>query len=159
MWKMSKGAAELQRLVTELGLEDLVQFRQSISDAERADLLQKALAVVYTPDREHFGIVPLEAMYAGTPVVAVASGGPMETIQDGVTGFVADRDESKESSHAAMYSAPVTVSEKLSDEDGWITIGSKKKAKVNGTMKLAIRDKTKVSWMKPCVNEQGKISD
>lgn len=38
----------------------LVSFRPSISDAERAALLQDALCVIYTPDREHFGIVPLE---------------------------------------------------------------------------------------------------
>jgi hypothetical protein len=43
---------------------------------------------VYTPDKEHFGIVPLEAMYAGTPVVAVNSGGPTETVVDGNTGYL-----------------------------------------------------------------------
>jgi hypothetical protein len=40
--------------------DPLVSFRPSISDAERAQLLQDALCVLYTPDREHFGIVPLE---------------------------------------------------------------------------------------------------
>ena len=34
-------------------------------------------------DNEHFGIVPLESMYVGTPVIAVASGGPLETIVPG----------------------------------------------------------------------------
>lgn len=65
-----------------------VDFRLDISDADRATLFQTALCVVYTPDKEHFGIVPLEAMYAGTPVLAVNSGGPMETVKDGETGFL-----------------------------------------------------------------------
>jgi alpha-1,3/alpha-1,6-mannosyltransferase len=47
-----------------------------------------ASALLYTPAREHFGIVPIEAMSMGTPVVAVASAGPLETISDGHTGFL-----------------------------------------------------------------------
>jgi alpha-1,3/alpha-1,6-mannosyltransferase len=37
---------------------------------------------------EHFGMVPLEAMAAQRPVVACASGGPVESIVDGVTGYL-----------------------------------------------------------------------
>ena len=77
---------ELGRLAKELGVS--VDFRLDITDAERATLFQTALCVVYTPDKEHFGIVPLEAMFAGTPVLAVSSGGPLETIRDGETGFL-----------------------------------------------------------------------
>lgn len=40
------------------------------------------VALLYTPSNEHFGIVPLEAMAAGKVVVAVNSGGPMETVWD-----------------------------------------------------------------------------
>lgn len=65
-----------------------VSFQHSISDETRANLLRTARAVVYTPDKEHFGIVPLEAMYAGTPVIAVNSGGPTETVRHEETGFL-----------------------------------------------------------------------
>jgi glycosyltransferase involved in cell wall biosynthesis len=81
---------ELQSQAQQLGLSDCISFQPSISDATRATLLQEALAVLYTPDREHFGIVPLEAMYAGSPVLAVASGGPLETVLDGKTGFLCE---------------------------------------------------------------------
>lgn len=79
---------ELGKLAQDLDV--VVEFRLDISDAERATLFQTALCVVYTPDKEHFGIVPLEAMYAGTPVLAVNSGGPTETVKDGETGFLRD---------------------------------------------------------------------
>jgi alpha-1,3/alpha-1,6-mannosyltransferase len=44
--------------------------------------------VVHTAPDEPFGYVPIEAMAAARPVVAVNSGGPLETIIDGVTGFL-----------------------------------------------------------------------
>ena len=51
-------------------------------------------ALLYTPSGEHFGIVPIEAMYVGTPVIAVNDGaGPTETVQDGKTGFLCKSDE------------------------------------------------------------------
>ena len=39
---------------------------------------------------EHFGLVPLEAMAYGKPVVACNSGGPTESIADGSTGFLCE---------------------------------------------------------------------
>jgi alpha-1,3/alpha-1,6-mannosyltransferase len=82
--------AELGLTADKLDLTAHVTFLHSISDAKRASLLRTATAVIYTPENEHFGIVPLEAMYAGTPVVAVRSGGPVETVVDGKTGFLCE---------------------------------------------------------------------
>jgi alpha-1,3/alpha-1,6-mannosyltransferase len=79
---------ELRKLAQQLCIDTSIHFRPSISDSERAELLQTAVCIVYTPHLEHFGIVPLESMYAGRPVLAVKSGGPMETIIDGTTGFL-----------------------------------------------------------------------
>jgi alpha-1,3/alpha-1,6-mannosyltransferase len=91
---------ELQQLKEDLGVQ--VDFRLDISDEERATLFQTALCVVYTPDKEHFGIVPLEAMYAGTPVLAVNSGGPTETVLDNITGLL--RDPTPEAFGEALFS-------------------------------------------------------
>lgn len=65
-----------------------VIFVPSFSLPQRSWLLENSACLVYTPSNEHFGIVPLEAMLSGVPVVAVASGGPIETIIDGKTGFL-----------------------------------------------------------------------
>lgn len=59
-------------------------------------LLRSALLLLYTPANEHFGIVPLEAMLARTPVLAVNSGGPLETVVEGRTGFLrGDHDDTE----------------------------------------------------------------
>eukprot|EP00088_Acartia_fossae_P016935 TRINITY_DN1954_c0_g1_i4.p1 TRINITY_DN1954_c0_g1~~TRINITY_DN1954_c0_g1_i4.p1 ORF type:complete len:430 (-),score=71.82 TRINITY_DN1954_c0_g1_i4:352-1641(-) len=79
---------ELDNLVVKLGIRDQVEFLRSPSDQEKLWLLRNALTLIYTPDNEHFGIVPLESMYCETPVIAVNSGGPTETVSDGYTGWL-----------------------------------------------------------------------
>lgn len=79
---------ELRQLAQQAGVADAVRFLPSFSDRQRALLLAACVGVLYTPQREHFGIVPLEAMAAGRPVVACNSGGPTESVADGATGFL-----------------------------------------------------------------------
>ncbi|KAG6977280.1 hypothetical protein JG688_00000515 [Phytophthora aleatoria] len=82
---------ELQDVAAKHGLEEHVEFRTSVSNFMKLELLRQAHAILYTPDREHFGIVPVEAMACGTPVIAVSSGGPLESIADGETGFLCEQ--------------------------------------------------------------------
>lgn len=67
-----------------------VFFLLSIPHELKARLLNTATMLVYTPSDEHFGIVPLEAMVAGVPVLATNTGGPLETVYDGQTGWLCD---------------------------------------------------------------------
>ena len=62
------------------GVIDDVIFLKSISNELRSLLLKTADILLYTPENEHFGIVPVEAMYCGTIVIACNSGGPTESI-------------------------------------------------------------------------------
>lgn len=79
---------ELTDLAAELDIEDKVTFMKSPKDIEKVSLLYNCKALIYTPSNEHFGIVPLEAMYYRKPVIAVNSGGPTETVVNEVTGFL-----------------------------------------------------------------------
>lgn len=69
-----------------------VRLVASFSDAQRGGLLAAACGVLYTPAGEHFGIVPLEAMAARRPVIAANSGGPLESVAHGRTGFLCEPD-------------------------------------------------------------------
>lgn len=81
---------ELKELAAQLHVEDCVTFLRSPSDSQKVALLRGSTAVLYTPSREHFGIVPIEAMYCCSPVIAVNSGGPLESVADGETGFLCE---------------------------------------------------------------------
>nr|GMC73701.1 alpha-1,3/1,6-mannosyltransferase ALG2 [Ipomoea batatas]GMD04526.1 alpha-1,3/1,6-mannosyltransferase ALG2 [Ipomoea batatas] len=81
---------ELKFLAEREGVSNRVRFITSCSTAERNVLLAECLCVLYTPKDEHFGIVPLEAMAAYKPVIACNSGGPVETVKNGETGFLCD---------------------------------------------------------------------
>ena len=65
-----------------------VVFLLSVPDELKRRLLHSASLLIYTPENEHFGIVPIESMLAGVPVLATNSGGPLETIYDGRTGWL-----------------------------------------------------------------------
>mmetsp|Transcript_6919 Transcript_6919/g.27040 ORF Transcript_6919/g.27040 Transcript_6919/m.27040 type:complete len:266 (-) Transcript_6919:2706-3503(-) len=101
---------QLKRDAYDLRVHQEVIMLPSISSEEKEILLSKCLCVLYTPVNEHFGIVPLEAMAAGKPVLACNSGGPVETIIDGTTGFVCSPlPEDFSSAMEKIYSSPMVA--------------------------------------------------
>jgi alpha-1,3/alpha-1,6-mannosyltransferase len=80
--------AALQESARRHRLERQVVFLKSLPKEEILALLAHCFGLVHTATHEHFGYVPLEAMAAGRPVVVANTGGPAETVVDGVTGLV-----------------------------------------------------------------------
>ena len=71
--------------------DPLVDYIGEISDAEKGDFLGNAAAVLCPYDwPEPFGLVLIEALACGTPVLAYRRGSIPEIIEDGVTGFICE---------------------------------------------------------------------
>ena len=66
------------------------EFRSGVSDEELARLLARARAFIF-PGEEDFGIMPLEAMASGTPVIAYGRGGAVETVGRGASAEALER--------------------------------------------------------------------
>jgi glycosyltransferase involved in cell wall biosynthesis len=65
-----------------------IRFQLDPTTSQLWDLYSRCYTLLYTPLNEDWGIVPIEAMAFGKPVIAVNSGGPKETILHGKTGYL-----------------------------------------------------------------------
>lgn len=92
---IGKGPEEesLKKLVKELKIQDKIKFLNEVNDKILKEAYAKAKIILYTPIREPFGIIPIESMASGTPIIAINEGGPKETIVNGKTGFLVKADE------------------------------------------------------------------
>lgn len=80
-------AIRLRRLADELGVADRTIFRGQLPRSAMPAFLRSCAAVLCTPWYEPFGIVPLEAMACGVPVVVAAVGGLQDSVADNLTGL------------------------------------------------------------------------
>jgi glycosyltransferase involved in cell wall biosynthesis len=78
----------LRDLAEQLAVADRVDLRGSLGRRDVAALMRSADVVVCCPWYEPFGIVPVEAMACGVPVVGSSVGGLLDTICDGSTGLL-----------------------------------------------------------------------
>lgn len=110
------------------GLTGLVRFEEAPSLADLIALYQQAVCLLLSSDEEGFGMVMIEAMACGAPVIATRCGGPEGVITDEVDGFLVDRDDapamaerlarlSQTPGHAAAMgqAARATVERRFSD--------------------------------------------
>jgi glycosyltransferase involved in cell wall biosynthesis len=92
---LGSGAEEpdLKSLAKELGVAERIHYPGTVDNPE--EYLNKADVLVHASHYEAFGLVLLEAMACGKPVVCFNDGGPAEVAVDGLNGLVVERDDLK----------------------------------------------------------------
>jgi len=99
------GDAEVRRLselAAEVDVADRVFFHGIVPHPEMPALLRSADVVACVPSRDSFGLVALEAMACGVPVVASAAGGFVDTVVDDVTGRLVSPDQPRDCAEAIL---------------------------------------------------------
>lgn len=86
-----KDKEKLQKLTSELNLKEHTEWTGSLTQDEVVDQMQRSQAFILTSRFEAFGVVFIEAMACGLPVIATDSGGPPEII-DNKTGLIAENE-------------------------------------------------------------------
>lgn len=81
---------ELRCMAKERGVDLTITYRPS--QPELANLYRQALALVFVSIMEPFGLVAIEAMASGTPVIGIKEAAVRESVIDGATGILVDRD-------------------------------------------------------------------
>lgn len=85
---VASGGSQMQALRALAGKASNIIFKGWSSDEELINLIAHALACIYIPQDEDFGMSAIESMAAGKPVIGVAEGGMLETVVNGQTGIL-----------------------------------------------------------------------
>lgn len=85
---VTSGGSDLPRLKRIANNAINIHFTGWVTQQQLIDLVGRAIATIYLPMNEDFGISPVESMAAGKPVVGAAEGGLLETVIDGETGVL-----------------------------------------------------------------------
>lgn len=104
---VASSGEELKRLKALAKDAPNIVFLGWVDDSALRELIGRAIATIYVPVDEDFGMSPVESMAAGKPVIGVAEGGLRETILDGQTGTLLKPDFSAaELAHAVRELTP-----------------------------------------------------
>lgn len=98
------GRGRFERMAQEHGVAERVKFIGKIDDRDLPDLYRTADVFVMPSTKEGFGIVFLEAMRSGIPVIGGSEDGSMDPLRDGTAGYAVPCDD-REALIAAILSA------------------------------------------------------
>jgi glycosyltransferase involved in cell wall biosynthesis len=92
LWIVGNGIHKqnLEMLTKNLNLEDRVKFFGVVKETKLKELYSQCFCTVYTPLREPFGMVALESMAAGKPIIGCNEGGFTEIVENKRNGFLID---------------------------------------------------------------------
>ena len=93
---VTSGGNEYARLKKLAGQRENIVFTGLVTEEKLRELIGNAIATIYIPHSEDFGMSPVESMAAGKPVIAVREGGLMETVVHGETGMLLSPEVTKE---------------------------------------------------------------
>ncbi len=128
---------EVQRMARDLGISERVKFLGFVTEEELAGLYQETACLIHPALSEGFGLVLLEAMVFGVPVIAAAADGPSELIQDGVNGLLIIPGDSASLAEAVirLLSSP-TLADKLRENSDRLIDKYNVKAMVEATCEV-----------------------
>jgi glycosyltransferase involved in cell wall biosynthesis len=131
----TKYTRELEQLSESLGIADRVRIIGQVDDMPAAFMLSDVVVHAST-EAEAFGRVVIEAQAMGRPVIASNLGGPSETVEDGVTGWLTDPGDVDGLARALVEALSM-------DAEARSALGSRARASVlNGYTLRAMRDAT-----------------
>ena len=110
---------ELIKLAKKLRVKDKVYFLGQISEANLQKLYKHSAVYCYPSPEEDFGLGPLEAGGWGVPTVAWRHGGPTVTVEDGVTGFLAEPYNVEDYAHKILSILKSPKSREKMGEAAW----------------------------------------
>ena len=100
---VASGGSALENLQRRASGARNIEFTGFVDDTELAYLIAGAIATIYVPKEEDFGLSPVESMAAGKPVIGANEGGVRESLIDGETGLLIGPDPGADDIASAVH--------------------------------------------------------
>lgn len=106
----------LKRITVKVNVKTILSENEWLTDTQLREIYRKSKLLIATSYNEPLGLLPLEAMACGVVVLAVNEAGYKETVLDGETGYLIDRDEEKFSKKINWLLKNQKLIEKMSND-------------------------------------------